>query len=306
MREWFFNLSDRLRKPEKIAGTIDFGSAMDRAQCFPRESRGVELAGQARLIRKSDREGRDMSIALPHPPGHKGGIESSAEERAHRYVGNHLPVHRLDQLRCEERGGCFDGSWSRSGRSEVHLADESSISREPKGVTGEYLMHVRPHRVWCRHEPVEQELRESVRRDGGLSEPGAEQRPDLRRERHLARSLRPIQRFDSDRVSHQHQLAPRPVVEGECEHPIQPLKTRYPPAAVRAEDYLGVGRGAKGNRLEALELSLQLRIVVDLAVEHDPRRSIGQCHGLIARFQIDDAEAAMREEGTEVRGVLET
>ncbi|MFO0636680.1 MAG: hypothetical protein U0168_27930 [Nannocystaceae bacterium] len=45
----------------------------------------------------------------------------------------------------------------------------------------------------------------------------------------------------------------------------------------------------------ALQLRAQLDVVVDLAVEGDPQRTVGAGHGLRAGRQIDDREAAMAE-----------
>src|SRR6185369_9052477 len=72
--------------------------------------------------------------------------------------------------------------------------------------------------------------------------------------------------------------------------------------AVSAELIVGVDDGfgvaVRVERVAQLfEFLAQLEIVVDLAVEDDPRAAIRVVNGLLAAFEIDDREAAHREAG---------
>jgi len=56
----------------------------------------------------------------------------------------------------------------------------------------------------------------------------------------------------------------------------------YAPLLERVDDHLGVGVvGLPGVTAEFLELSANLGVVVDLAVEHEPYGAIFVAHGLI-------------------------
>jgi hypothetical protein len=82
------------------------------------------------------------------------------------------------------------------------------------------------------------------------------------------------------------------------------MKTRLPMtgALVGVQDRLGVARRAKGGAARD-QLSAQLDVVEDFAVEHDPEVAIGRGERLLAAREIDDREAAVPESGASERGV---
>src|SRR5262249_13877702 len=81
-------------------------------------------------------------------------------------------------------------------------------------------------------------------------------------------------------------------------HSIEPLDDVRTPGAVPLDDDLGVRAGAK-RVTEASELSPQLVMVVDLAVEDDGHAAVGRVHRLIrSGRQIQDRETRVPEHRT--------
>src|SRR5690606_1194364 len=87
------------------------------------------------------------------------------------------------------------------------------------------------------------------------------------------------------------------IMEGEGEHPPQPLQHLGPPGLVAFQDDFGIAARAEGMP-GGLQLRAQLRVVVDFAVEDQGEASATADHGLIAGRHVDDAEPAMAQDQT--------
>src|SRR5207253_5394003 len=95
-----------------------------------------------------------------------------------------------------------------------------------------------------------------------------EQSLDLRSEAKCPAVARCIERFDAVGVTCKEDTAPHFVPDCECEHAAESMYHLGAVASVEVQERLSVGSRAEARALD-LELHTQLRIVVDLAVEHD-------------------------------------
>ncbi len=84
------------------------------------------------------------------------------------------------------------------------------------------------------------------------------------------------------------------VPEGEGEHPVEPLKTPLTHLLIEVDNDLCVGSGAEAMALP-LQLPLELREVVYLAVEDDLNRPVLVPYGLGTGNQVYDAQAPVPE-----------
>ena len=85
----------------------------------------------------------------------------------------------------------------------------------------------------------------------------------------VAAELGDEERPDAEAVAREEELPLAPVPDGEGEVAVQPVEAGGAPLRVGLCDHLGVARGREPVA-EALELRLQLDVVVDLAVLHHP------------------------------------
>ncbi len=76
----------------------------------------------------------------------------------------------------------------------------------------------------------------------------------------------------------------------QAEHAVEMVQHVVAPLLVPVDDHFRVGAGLE-DVAERLELPAQLLEVVDLAVEHDPHRSLGVSHRLMTARKIDDRQA---------------
>jgi hypothetical protein len=102
------------------------------------------------------------------------------------------------------------------------------------------------------------------------------------------------QRSHAHTIANQQEPAPWRVPERDGELAVEPRDEIVAPLLVGVNQRLGIGLGLEAVA-EGLELPAQLDVVEDLAVEDDPDRVVLVGHGLIARGEIDDAEARMRQ-----------
>src|SRR4029077_7364990 len=95
-----------------------------------------------------------------------------------------------------------------------------------------------------------------------------EQRLDLRGEAECPAVVCGVERLDAVGVAREEEAAPRLIPDGECEHAAELVHYLGAMTRVEVQERLRVGGGAEA-RAVGLELGAQLRIVVDLAIEHD-------------------------------------
>ena len=121
-----------------------------------------------------------------------------------------------------------------------------------------------------------------------------EQRLDLRAEKEAAVDHGIVQRLDADAVARDQERARTHVPDREAKHPSQPPDRRHAPLFVRVNDRLRVSR-----RIEPvsclLELVPKFTEVVNLAVEHNPNRTVLVVDRLVPGRQVDDAQPAHAE-----------
>ena len=121
-----------------------------------------------------------------------------------------------------------------------------------------------------------------------------QERLRLRGEQQRPRQARVVERLLPEAVAGEYEPLPAAVPQREGEHALEALEARGSLVLVGVEDHLGV-------RPRREEVSLppqvvpQLAGVVDLPVRHQPDGSVLVHQRLLARHQIDDAEASRRE-----------
>ena len=118
------------------------------------------------------------------------------------------------------------------------------------------------------------------------------QRLDLRGEAECPAVVCGVERLDAVRVAREEEAAPCFVPDCECEHAAQPMHHLGAMTRVEVQEHLRIGGRAEA-RAVGLELDAQLRIVVDLAVEHDDEPAVFTDHRLRSALgEIDDRRAA--------------
>src|SRR5215213_1162155 len=95
------------------------------------------------------------------------------------------------------------------------------------------------------------------------------------------------------------------VPDGEGKHAAQVFRAVSAELIVGVNDGFGVAVGVE-SVAQLFEFLAQLEVVVDLAVEDDPRATIRVVNWLLAALEVDDCEATHREAGraVDVKAVL--
>src|SRR5262249_6682565 len=122
----------------------------------------------------------------------------------------------------------------------------------------------------------------------------------LRRERKIAPELGDEERPYAEAVASKEQLSSLPVPDGDREVPVEALQASRAPLLVRVGDHLGVAR-RRESVAEAPQFRLQLDVVVDLAVLHDPVPAVLVGERLIPVDEVDDGESSRRHSETPVQ-----
>src|SRR6185436_17533388 len=118
-----------------------------------------------------------------------------------------------------------------------------------------------------------------------------QQRIELGSEDELPVYLCIKQRLLPHAIAREKQFLPTRIPDREGKHPAQVFWTVSAKLVVGMNDGFGVAVGVE-RVAKVFQLLAQLEIVVDLAVEDDPRGSIPIVNGLLAALEIDDREAA--------------
>src|SRR5262249_53344588 len=99
---------------------------------------------------------------------------------------------------------------------------------------------------------------------------------------------------DAEPIPNQKKPAVRRIPQGDCEHPAEAIDGLLAPLFVRVDDDFRVAVRAE-RVTSGLEVAANVGEVVDLAVEDDPDRPVFVGERLIARREVDDAQAPMTQ-----------
>jgi hypothetical protein len=144
------------------------------------------------------------------------------------------------------------------------------------------------------HEAAREVVVEGDAVDRGRDEPGGEQRPDLRGERHSAAVGPPVERLDPVGVAGRDEAAPARVPESEGEDPAEPAHALEPVLLVGVHDHLAVG--VRREAVPALlQQAAQVELVVDLAVDDGGDLAVLGVERLVAAGDVDDRKPGMGE-----------
>src|SRR5262249_16219545 len=121
-----------------------------------------------------------------------------------------------------------------------------------------------------------------------------QQRLELRREPDSVLVDPVDQRLLPDPVASQHQALPLPIPEGQREHATQAAHEVEAFGFVEVDETFRVRARTKG-MARSVELRAQLRVVVDLAVEHDGDGLVLVPDRLTPGVEVDDGEPAHAE-----------
>jgi hypothetical protein len=248
------------------------------------DGRGVEAA----------RETRADGDLGDEPPLDAGAEEAAEQGRVGAPVAAQLgrPVGRARERSGEQAGlgagggGCArrrrrraEGDLHPGGRRHVIDTGEHRLGAVVVQAVLEELVH---------HLIVGRRLEVAV----------LQQRLDLAGEEQPARLRRARieQGLDTEVVAVEDELALAltKVGDGERPHAVEACRAARAPFLIRVDDDLAVAAGAK-DVPGGHKLGVQLAVVVDLAVVHQPDRLVFVGDGLVTAFAIDDAEAAVTE-----------
>src|ERR1700754_425033 len=135
-----------------------------------------------------------------------------------------------------------------------------------------------------------QRFRLHISTDFGVQQQSAE----LRTKDQLPVHQRIQQRLLPDPVAREKQLLGPLVPDRKRKHAAQVLRTINAPLIVSMNDRFGVAVGVE-LVTELFQLLAQFEVVVDLAVEDDPRGTVLVVNRLLTAFQVDDREPAHPE-----------
>ena len=118
-----------------------------------------------------------------------------------------------------------------------------------------------------------------------------EKRLQFRGEREPVRQGDVVQRLDAQTIAGQQQTPLRGVPDRKRKHPAQMVDAAWTELFPQVNDGFGVAGSPKTMTARG-EFLAQLAVVVDLAIEDDPDRSIFVADRLLAAVQVDDAQAS--------------
>jgi len=113
-------------------------------------------------------------------------------------------------------------------------------------------------------------------------------------EPNAVRTIRVVQRLDTEVIPHQHQALEIVIPDGQGEHAVQPVDDVDAPLPVAVHDHLDVGAGRE-RVTETDQLGLEFPVVVDLSVAEDPDGTVLGAERLVTTVEVDDREAPERE-----------
>ena len=305
VRERFLDLCYRPRELAQVILDVDLDPGVTSTQRRRRCGGALQFARPRRAVRKAYGERWRRGTLRGHGRYDHAGVESAAEERAYRHVREHLALDRAHELRAECRAPiAVPRNGSTRGRCKVYFGYQFASVPEAQGVSRHDLAYSAPQRTGGGNEAVEKELRQPVRRDHSLGEPGPQQGPDLGREGQTFAVLSPIEWLNTKRVAREDHDPSRDVIQREREHAVESSEPIYAPSPVDAEDYLCVRSSLKGRVARSDKLTPQLGVIIDLPIENDPDAPVREGHWLVTSGQVYDAEPTMHEQATRLPAVV--
>jgi hypothetical protein len=247
------------------------------------------------LVLRPERD-RVRVDARVHPlrqHGHQAGVETTAEERGHGDVGDHVRGDRfLDH-------GAQVGAWPgrRLGRDighpPVRLVPATAVRPELGPRARRQLLHAVDRAALLGQPVVEHRRDQRAGLGAELGSDRGDQRLQFGREDHAALAAEEVQRLDAERVAGQVHAAAVLVQHREREHAAEPLQRVRAPAPPGLEHHLGVAVGSEGDAGLG-QLGPQFLVVVELAVVADRQAALGE---RLVRFrrQVDDRQPAVRQ-----------
>ena len=105
----------------------------------------------------------------------------------------------------------------------------------------------------------------------------------------------------AETVTGKEEVAGVGVVDGEGEHALEMVEHGLAVAGVEVEQHLGIAGRTKRRAVDS-ELAAEFRVVVDLAIEGDGKRRVGQAHRLARAGRVDDGQSLKADGAAAVRG----
>ena len=254
------------------------------------------------LVGEADREALDLPRRHPrHRAGDRAGVEPAREEHAEGHVADELFADGLaqdtSQLVDEVDRAAGAAVRLAARQVDVPVAGEGRCAgrqRPHERVAWRQLFDPGDNAPRARHELEREVVVERVEVDTppqlGIDQQGLQ----LRCKCQLLVAGGVVQRLDADSIAREDDDLPREVEHGEGEHPVQMLDAAFTPLLIGPQEDFGVRSGAEPIP-EIGQLPAQLRMVVDLAVEDDPRGGIVIGQRLMATLDVDDREPSHRQ-----------
>ena len=234
---------------------------------------------------------------LRHHSHHRAGIEPPAQERSDRHVAQEPAPDRSPEEVLQPFQGMRFGFMS-AVRPEHELPiglRDPPVFLEPEGVAREELENAPENGPGRRDVGIGQVIVDRGKIDVPHDRGVRQERLHLGGEREVPRTVMVEEGFLPEAVTRGEERLALRVPEREREHTVQLSEAVPSPDPVRDQEGLGVG--ARPERLtESLQLRLDLRVVVDLAVEDDRQPSVLGRHRLVARGrEVEDREPSVSQ-----------
>ena len=265
-----------VRSAAKLVGDEVLGSADE-----------VHREAAERFVLLGELLGRDR--------GHRRGVEATGEQGAARHVRDQLPTHDV----LEQFAHVGDAVRPVVGvrcrlQAPVHLFADPVGAHGHDG-SGLDLAHSLPPGVAGGLDEGE-DLAQPVEVHGALGDRVGQDGLRLRSEEHPVLRRVVVKRLDAHPVADHDELLLAGVPDRERVHAVEPLRDRLGPLEVAAQNYLGVGVGAKPVP-PAVELRAQFGEVVRLTGVHHRDRAVRgvHAHRLRTTRKVDDRESTVPE-----------
>ena len=249
------------------------------------ESHGVGVAG--RLLEQTRRDARDDV-----------GVDAAGEEDPHGDVGHEPFFHRLFDQTPELFCQFLPAPRGAAGKVDLPVRAESQaivFGLEKKRV-GRGKLENFPEDAPVGGNVLKRKVEAqgvAVQRFGEFRM--APQRAQFTRENKVVPVSEVAERLLAHPVPAHEADFPAAVPQGEGEHPLQTGDAIRPLLFVKMQNHLGIGSRGEDVPL-CLQLLAQVKIVVDLAVDHQHDPAVFGIEGLIPRLQIDDRKAAVAQQ----------
>ena len=161
-----------------------------------------------------------------------------------------------------------------------------------------HLPRITVDRSWRRDIVVNQVFSQALTRERGIHQPHCARGAQFAGKPAHARSTTHVERFHPQGIPSKPQrrrVYPTPFVpQRERVNPVETRQELGAPLLPPMNQYLGIRPGAEPMTC-ALELDTEVTMVVDLAVEHDPERTLFVAHWLGAALRVNDTQPAVAQ-----------